>query len=392
MRYEKSLFIALVLTAIVIPIIVLFLYREYVSGLPATFDVQNISRDSSKWSDFGSLLSGLFTLSGALATIATLIFAISQNKKLAREAEKRSQLDAKNAEKNEKFMAFQKERMSLEKYRLHQLMFNDLLDRIEIDAKSELRFYSRSDLYKGIFPNNSFDECSTKVNKNELGNKNIFNIISLAKIINQKIESDNCENDGVELLNDFINMFNLLHVSFRRETKAGDITFGDNSTIINLIDMHSTIGFFNNTVSALCDFCEINDKLQENEINNPFKCLITLFFYASSFTVYKDLDATFPYGYISSDNLSKAITILGLFSGENIYSPAKNMEKVHAHIIDSLSPENIHAVTSDSGLKKLLHSTLEKCSRSRDKKLDKLELKVIDSKMNDIIGIIKKMP
>lgn len=40
----------------------------------------SISHDHAAWSSFGSLLSGVFTIVGAGATIATLLFLNNQNK------------------------------------------------------------------------------------------------------------------------------------------------------------------------------------------------------------------------------------------------------------------------------------------------------------------------
>lgn len=93
MKDYKPLIMIVIILCLLPPVLILICYGIYVNDLPFDFSMKSISNNSNNWSAFGSLLSGAFTLSGAAATISTLLFAFYQNKKLSLEAEKRNKQD-----------------------------------------------------------------------------------------------------------------------------------------------------------------------------------------------------------------------------------------------------------------------------------------------------------
>jgi hypothetical protein len=151
MKYPRVWICLAIALCIIPPSVILIYYGVYIEKSPFSFSLKDISNNANNWSAFGSLLSGAFTLSGATATIATLLYAIHQNKKLAIEAQKRADQDELVARDNKVFMAYQVSRVNFEKYKIHYGMFNDLLDQLERDSHGEKTFSSRSALYKKVF-------------------------------------------------------------------------------------------------------------------------------------------------------------------------------------------------------------------------------------------------
>lgn len=133
------------------------------------------SNNSAEWSNFGSLLGGLFGLSSALATMITLGFVIYQSEESIKRSDQQTKLlndsqekqDAKIEKSNKDIKNFhsevisfnkdvqlfngrvlsfnqaQEERNTFDKYRLHMDFFNNLLDNIIYDLQG---FYTGSEV------------------------------------------------------------------------------------------------------------------------------------------------------------------------------------------------------------------------------------------------------
>lgn len=128
----------IVLTGALVGVYLLFkTYYEYVGP--------NISHKPEAWSSFGSLLSGVFTLFGAAATIATLIF-------LGRQFKEQQEITRKQIES-----------LTFEQYLSHRGLFFTRLAEIEKLFFGYIRFANPDKLYGIFFPRNNPTFCELKV-------------------------------------------------------------------------------------------------------------------------------------------------------------------------------------------------------------------------------------
>lgn len=109
------------------------------STYAATFPY--ISDDHTAWASFGSLLAGFFTLTGTVATVATLLFLARQNK--AMQKVNQAQLDS----------------MTFERYINHRKLFIEQLHETISVHKGAFRFKDPNHLYNCIFTENSPHHC-----------------------------------------------------------------------------------------------------------------------------------------------------------------------------------------------------------------------------------------
>ncbi|MCK9715204.1 hypothetical protein LT722_21695 [Pseudomonas syringae pv. syringae] len=115
------------------------LFSTYAEKLPY------VSNDHTAWSSFGSLLSGFFTLTGTVATIATLLFLARQNKSIQKVTQ--AQLDS----------------LTFDRYINHRKLFFENLIEIEKVIGGGLRFRDPSLLYDTIFSENNPNNCKFRV-------------------------------------------------------------------------------------------------------------------------------------------------------------------------------------------------------------------------------------
>lgn len=99
------------------------------------------SHDHTAWSSFGSMLAGVFTLFGTLATLATLLFLNAQFKE------------------QQKITAKQIQAVTFEQYVNHRKLFFERLKEIEESLDGKIKFKNHDNLYHNIFPQNSPHQC-----------------------------------------------------------------------------------------------------------------------------------------------------------------------------------------------------------------------------------------
>lgn len=116
-------------------LIIFAIFATYASSLGPR------SHDHTAWSSFGSMLAGVFTLFGTLATLATLLFLNAQFKE------------------QQKVTAKQIQAVTFEQYVNHRKLFFERLKEIEDSLDGKIKFKSHDNLYHNIFPQNSPHQC-----------------------------------------------------------------------------------------------------------------------------------------------------------------------------------------------------------------------------------------
>jgi len=242
-----SAFFLAVFIILAIPVFVLFLFSHAVTGdyLPIIDKGWGaFSRKSEEWSNFGSLLSGLFGLSSALATMITLGFVIYQSNESIRRSDKQAEIIAnsqkeqnkKIEEHNEKvndfykqsleFNKFQEGRMVFEKYKLHIDMFDALISSIEKDLghlylNCNIKITLPSELYSAIFPLNNF----VFFDNNPQQNSSLRSMQKDLADIYAWVNKNDWEEDSIQqILLPFIKIRDALHINITPYTNSsGDI-------------------------------------------------------------------------------------------------------------------------------------------------------------------------
>ncbi len=139
LKGAKAVYRIWIVSAIIVFILGLLIFGAYWHFLP------NISNDHTAWSSFGSLLSGFFTLSGVIATIATLLFLNAQN------------------QNHQSFVEWQIKALTLDHYINHRRLFIERLVELQNAHNNAFRFPSTESSYNGIFPRNNPTNVDTVV-------------------------------------------------------------------------------------------------------------------------------------------------------------------------------------------------------------------------------------
>lgn len=238
----------ILIVMIALPLIVMLFYGYYITG-----GEYLISKRSSDWADFGTLLSGVFTLSGALATLSTLIFLILESKH--NNAERTEQV-----EREKEIASINKDKIIFEKYKLHREMFDDILNKIESKFNNKLSITSRTSLYRNIFADNTFNHCVTKVDLNKDAKANdLIDMCALAKRIASGFKNDGYYNNPRQFVYDVMNISNMIELRYNRNATHGDIVF-DNAIVLNVYEPVSIITTFTHILNELIFFSQ-NDKV-----------------------------------------------------------------------------------------------------------------------------------
>ncbi|MCJ2369796.1 hypothetical protein [Pseudomonas sp. RGM 3321] len=106
------------------------LFGLYAHYFPAITGVRD------DWNVFGALLGGFGSCIGAVATLATLLFLAQQNSQ------------------QQKFVAWQIETLTFEKFLSHRRVFSERLGEIQSRYEHKIRFRDPENLYYGLFPDN----------------------------------------------------------------------------------------------------------------------------------------------------------------------------------------------------------------------------------------------
>ncbi|WP_431295751.1 hypothetical protein [Rahnella sp. PAMC 25559] len=255
---SKMLSFAIICFGVLPPLIILTLYDYSMSGeffslLSKGINV-SLSKESGSWADFGSLLAGVFTLLGAIASLATLIFLLQQQKKSEQDRLEQLKIQREIQNKNDLHLHSERELMNFEMYKIHNDMFNSLLDNLERKMHSKMRFVNRSFLYKGIFPDNGFYKFNGKAN---LDKDNILrSLIMSFKCILEKLSQVKDKFSANSFLTNY-NLFNeLLGLRNEGEIKEFDVTYHREAIGINIFYINEALRTLSEVIDALLIFSE----------------------------------------------------------------------------------------------------------------------------------------
>ena len=203
MDLKKPLWVSIILSLVVVAL-PLTLYWWYVGR------TQVISTNHEDWAFFGSFLAGVYTAIASFGSVGTLIFLIFQNY-----SEKEQQDRLTNAKI---------EILGFEKYQSHRLLFDKLIDEIENTAKIEFQIIERHDLYRKIFPQNSLETCSYKIDLDKQYDSHpLVEALATQQRLSTCLKSDSeSENIGREIVQDIVHLQDFFNVEITRSQQDYD--------------------------------------------------------------------------------------------------------------------------------------------------------------------------
>ena len=215
------------------------------STYAATFPY--ISNDHTAWASFGSLLAGFFTLTGTVATVATLLFLARQNK--AMQKVNQAQLDS----------------MTFERYINHRKLFIEQLHETISVHKGAFRFIDPNHLYNCIFTENSPHHCvfSVPPEYDDSGNaiNHIARILSSAERIKYFLDNTELEEDEpfefiflLRSISEYILMIEPLG-----EARDGDVIFNGKICGFNIFSIEDMLNPCFTIINVIMKFT--NNKL-----------------------------------------------------------------------------------------------------------------------------------
>lgn len=278
-----------------LPLIVLVFYGGYITG--GEF---SISKKTSDWADFGTLLSGLFTLSGMLATLSTLIFLITQGRQDNISRHKQVKREVEVARINE-------DKINFEKYKLHREMFDDILNKIESDFDNEFIITNRSILYRKIFPANTFSHCETKIELNEKARVNdLVDMLLWCDRVSENLRSDGYSATPKKFVYDVTHICTSIGLKYKRNSRYGDIiTLG--GVVIDAYNPEKIILIVTRVINEFILFSQNEKRLDILCLLNQSKLMILTYKTGMEFNLIKKRDKSFPLDFlIESNDISKA--------------------------------------------------------------------------------------
>lgn len=290
-KLVKFVIVLLLTVSIVAPAVIMLLFNMAMNGSYFSFGL--LPKESSAWSNFGSLLSGAFTMLGSVASLATIAYVYKQNKDAlehARAQQRRTEIQAKMQQvktarqahqqieqanqqlaeakafnaAQQHFIQQQVERMKFDSYIAHKAYFNIILNDLEADFKG-MKFLKRNELYKKVFPINSPFEFSTKANfQDNEGYKFNFEIVDALDKIFSRISSGDYKYPDNSILFYFQYLWQKLSVKPREQVLCGDVFSEFGLYCINIYHLNDDLEMLTKIVNSLLIFSGQNEKEQYN--------------------------------------------------------------------------------------------------------------------------------
>lgn len=229
-------------------------YKKYlwgfgvvVAGVFATYwyNLGSISHEHGPWSSFGALLSGVFTLAGAGATIATLLFLNAQNQEqkklsLIRDAEQRER-ERLQALEHQKITQAQLDTLTFERYMNHRKIFFERLTELQVSFDNKFVIVNVDTLYNKVFPENGPTHLKLKVNPLcGAGGENLIGVVSkLLNELEQMLDTSLVENiNALNLTTLILRINGKLNIKWLAPACDGDIFFDGRNTGVNIYSIN----------------------------------------------------------------------------------------------------------------------------------------------------------
>lgn len=229
-----GLSIAGLATGIITPIVILTLYFTHLSP--------DISHDPSNWGNFGSVISGAFTLFGSFATLGTLLFLYSE--KLESDERQAAQSSA---------LKKQVDALTFEQFLNHRRLFLDRL--AELTPRLDgLTFSTPEKLYNKIFPDNRPTNCEYHIRILPIKDaqpEDLSFCIDLYNRLNEITSNPFKINNPSEIIDILVRLHKALELDYDHPPALGDILFLRQNFGINIYDLSSSVAHIGEVLNSL---------------------------------------------------------------------------------------------------------------------------------------------
>ena len=193
------------------------------------------SKSGQDWANFGSYLSGIFTMAGALGTVGTLVYLVKQYYR---------QLS---------LWQDQTEALQFERYHKHFELFRETLKGIEGRCGNDFMFSDPIALYEKIFPNNKPSKFTSPKGDEET----LRDILEGYHSIPERFEGTS-KDVGKTLGNKILCENDFFSMDFARSTSDGDYIVFGHRTGLNSHSPEIIVDHYYKTISALFDFAGLD--------------------------------------------------------------------------------------------------------------------------------------
>lgn len=236
--------IALVV-GVVVAIAVLCAYGYYLGP---------ISRSTTDWGSFGSVMSGAFTLLSSFATIGTLLFLYLQQIK---SEERQIAQDADNLVKQQKHdhvVEKQLAALTFEQYLNHRKVFIERLNEQAVYFKGLIRFLDPDRVYSAMFPNNSPGRCDYNVTIIEPANAKAYDLtdcLAIYKSIGELLGNYKDREEHLRLVQKMLHLQGCLGIEYIGAHREGDIFFLGRNAGLNIYHIEETLFRIENVLNSI---------------------------------------------------------------------------------------------------------------------------------------------
>jgi hypothetical protein len=213
-----------------------------------------ISRLTTDWGSFGSVMSGAFTLLSSFATISTLLFLyLQQVKSEARQVA----LDAENIVKQQKHdivVEKQLAALTFEQYLNHRKVFIERLEEQTVFFRGDIRFADPDRVYTAMFPNNSPSNCEYKVEIVKPANAKPYDLTDCLAIyasISKLLENYQDGDKHLTLIERMLHLQGCLGMTYVGPAKNGDMYFFNLNAGMNIYDFSKTLSRIERVLNSI---------------------------------------------------------------------------------------------------------------------------------------------
>jgi hypothetical protein len=214
----------------------------------------DISRQSTDWGSFGSVVSGAFTLLSSFATIGTLLFLYLQQMK---NDEKQKSVDLQNQlkeAKHDEVVEKQLKALTFEQYLNHRKLFIERLNDQATYFGGKIKFPNPERVYNAMFPKNSPSHCEYKVDivdPVDAKAHDLTDCVAIYNSISGLLDNLRDKEKHLILIQKIVHIQGCLGMSYSAPHQEGDIYFVGLNAGINIYSIQDSLIRIENVINSI---------------------------------------------------------------------------------------------------------------------------------------------
>ena len=220
---------------VVVAVAVLWTYGYYLGP---------VSRSSTDWGSFGSVMSGAFTLLSSFATIGTLLFLYLQQLKSEQRQVAQDAGNLIKQQKHDDVVDKQLAALTFEQYLNHRKVFIERLNEQSVFFRGDISFADPDRVYTAMFAKNSPSHCEYKVEIGKPENARAYDLTDCLAIyasISELLENYRDMEKHLILVQKVVHLQGCLGITYTGAAREGDIFFLNINAGLNIYDIPKTL-------------------------------------------------------------------------------------------------------------------------------------------------------